>query len=149
MERNPLHPMRAALWLILPALLASSCDFQPKILGAKGKLDFSTLDTSANAFQFNFALLSTSTTNQVEIQGAGNSRGGVISTCNLNGTACQCELLLASTGAVVETTTASNISYDEKGNYFRCRFSTNVNTDRKSTRLNSSHSQQSRMPSSA
>ena len=121
----------SAAWLIL-SLFQGCLDSKPKTLGSNRKLDFSSSDSGTqNSFKFNFALKGATrgSSTMVYLQGAANTKSGMIGTCNLAGTGCICEFL-DNAGTVLESTTSSTISYDERGNYFRCSYSSTTPTKR-------------------
>jgi hypothetical protein len=93
-----------------------------KVKGRNGKIDFSSVDGGTqSSFKFNFAYHATVSDTTFYMQGTSNSKSGSIGTCNLAGTGCVCEFL-DSNSAVLYTTSSSQISYDERGNYYRCTY---------------------------
>ncbi len=124
--------IRMSIWLLpLLALLLGGCiDNRPKILGSGKKFDFSAFDTGTQSlFKFNFALRGDTTTRngrattEFFMQGASNTKAGMIGTCNLAGTGCVCKYLQSDgTTSAGPDSTSTNVSFDERGNYFRCNY---------------------------
>jgi|GEM_PF-2722231 len=124
--------MRLIAVPLIAAFLLSGClDNRPKVLGTGKKFDFSSFDTGTqNLFKFNFALLGDTVTRNGRatttfyMQGSANTKAGMIGTCNLAGTGCVCKYFQADgvTSAGADSGGTSGISYDDRGNYFRCNY---------------------------
>lgn len=122
--------MARATAIFAPALLATAClNIQPKVLGQQGLFDFSAFNGSgvSGSFVFNFALLTTGSTNTVALQGSDNAKSAITGTCNLNGSSCLCNFL-DSAGNKLGSTNSSQISYDQGGNYVTCTVPASVTT---------------------
>lgn len=112
--------------LLLVAFTATGClDQKPKVLGGKKQLDFSAFDGGTqNLFKFNFALKGTTSGGSTTfyLQGASNTKAGLVGTCNFAGSGCECDFL-DSNGASLDTASGSSeVVYDERGNYYRCTY---------------------------
>lgn len=120
------HFLRWALFPFLILAFTSSCDgTKPKVLG-KNRIEFGSDDTSTNEkLKFNFAFRDTTAAAPLDkiiyLQGASNTKTGIISTCNSAGTNCVCEFL-DSNGDLLEESDFSEISFDLTGNYIRCEY---------------------------
>jgi hypothetical protein len=116
---------KMALLLTLSFILMG-CDVgKPKVLG-KSKLDFETEDSATpESFKFNFAFRDATAAAPLDkiiyLQGASNTKTGIISTCNSAGTNCVCEFYNAS-DVKLEESDFSEITFDTTGNYVRCEY---------------------------
>ena len=123
---------RMALFALL---LFSGCSdvTKPKVLGNK-KIEFSGNDSATpDTFKFNFAFRDPSSTAPLDriiyLQGASNTKTGIVSACNSAGTNCVCEFLDSNDQEIEETDgTSAEISYDINGNYIRCEYDGDLTT---------------------
>ena len=115
------------LLLVAPLLLfAAGClDQKPKVLGSGKRFDFNAFDGGTqNLFKFNFALRGTTTSGVTTfyLQGAANTKAGMVGTCNFAGSGCECKFL-DSAGATLDTASGSSqVIYDDRGNYYKCLY---------------------------
>lgn len=106
-------------------LAATGClDNKPKVLGSAKKFDFSSFDGGTqNLFKFNFAIQgSGASAGKFYLQGAPNTKAGLVGTCNFSGSGCEVKFY-NSAGTLLGTASGTgNITYDDRGNYYRVTY---------------------------
>lgn len=112
--------------LLLAFVLLSgvSCDVEVKDLSVKPNLatPFRT-NGAVDTFEIAFAVRdsdSNSSSRSVAVQGEADSAANIISICGSTGTKCKCDFFTDSEGSGQVSSSASDTTYEEDGNYLRC-----------------------------